>query len=405
VRSRTGEFFNDCAGQITQLAVQIEAYLFTDEHAAKKAAYEALLRSFPRNITLSILVDATMQAMVQTWLSALGLTCPYNLIPVPGNKVSFGGAWMRDAFLCATQNGVTEYLKPNIGKLGGDQADWLSASNGTAVIDLDEIFLDGGDSLVGQDFRLAGNRAVRTTCELVDYKCNYATALDRFAKLDRRRFYPVGYRPSEIKHKTLWFRDQVRRRLDAARQLKTAVQPPPGGFTLPSLHLMQVLLEMLRLFLEDGLVQDWAHIDLVVSVTGRKSNGRDVLLVAKTALSAAPGEEEILESDRLDALATYLGECGFDVRLNPAPYLADPGRTLWYNNTIVQTGPDKVWLPQFSDADPGYQAADDANVRIWQDLGFDVVRVPGWFAFVKSSGSIRCATNVLGRRYHPNQLS
>ncbi|MES0100661.1 hypothetical protein [Mesorhizobium sp. M0019] len=391
--------FADCEGRITRLAVQIQAYLFTEGYAAEKAAYEALLQTFPHDVTISVLFDAAMAADVAAWLSGLRLACVYNPVGVPGGKVSLGRTWMRDAFLCVTDNTTIQYLKPYISKQGGDQANWLAAVDGRTVTELDDIFLDGGDSLVGNNFRLVGNRAVTTTCEVMDHQCDYPTALGRFARLDHRRVYPVGYRPSRVEHKLLWFKDQVRRRLEAARQQKTAALAPPGGLPTVTLTLLRAMLEVLRLFFADGLVQDWAHIDLVVSVTGREPNGKQVLLVAKTELSPNPGEDEILESDRLEALAAYLSDCGFEVRRNPAPYLADPGISLCYNNTIVQTGPDKVWLPQFSDANPDYQAADDANARIWhEDLGFDVVRVPGWMIYVDSSASIRCATNVLERQ-------
>ena len=148
----------------------------------------------------------------------------------------------------------------------------------------------------------------------------------------------------------------------------------------------------------DELKQDWGHIDLVVSITNRKSaHGADILLVAETVLSAKPGRDERREHQRLDALAKYLRDCGFEIIRNPAPF--DPSRaaTLCYNNTIMQSNPRTVWLPQFADADPRYRASDELNVEIWQQLGYKVIPVPGWMAYVGSKGSIRCATNVLER--------
>ena len=78
------------------------------------------------------------------------------------------------------------------------------------------------------------------------------------------------------------------------------------------------------------------------------------------------------ESDRLWALAKYLGDCGFHVIRNPAPYALPSGDTLWYNNTIVQTDPDLVWLPQFAQPDGRFADTDEANRKIWRDLGFEV---------------------------------
>ena len=148
----------------------------------------------------------------------------------------------------------------------------------------------------------------------------------------------------------------------------------------------------------DELNQSWGHIDLVVSLTGRKQESKDVLLVAETVLSDNPGKDETRESDRLWALAKYLGDCGFHVIRNPAPYALPSGNTLWYNNTIVQTDPDLVWLPQFAQPDGRFADTDAANRKIWCDLGFKVVPVAGWMAYVGSGGSIRCATSVLERQ-------
>jgi hypothetical protein len=246
-----------------------------------------------------------------------------------------------------------------------DQADWLGACDGTDVVRLNALSLDGGDSLVGEDFRLVGNNAIKTTCRIAGHQCSYEEALARFANLDKRRFFPVGYRRSDIERKSPWSIDQK-----AARQLSGT----------------------------DELMEDWGHIDLVVSITNRKNaNGADILLVAESVLSAKPGSDERREHRRLDALAKYLRDCGFEVIRNPAPFDRLRVQTLWYNNTIMQSNPRTVWLPQFADADPQYRASDEHNVQIWQELGYKVIPVPGWMAYVGSRGSIRCATNVLER--------
>ena len=119
-------------------------------------------------------------------------------------------------------------------------------------------------------------------------------------------------------------------------------------------------------------------------------------MVAETQLSK-PDRYEIAESNRLNALAEHLRECGFHVVRNPSPYDKSLFQTLWYNNTIVQNDPDIVWLPQFAD-NGRFADTDEANRKIWRDLGFDVVPVAGWLAFERSEGSIRCATSVIARQ-------
>ena len=82
----------------------------------------------------------------------------------------------------------------------------------------------------------------------------------------------------------------------------------------------------------------------------------------------------------------------------PRPLALPSGDTLWYNNTIIQTDPDLVWLPQFAQPDGRFADTEEANRKIWRDLGFKVVPVAGWMAYESSGGSIRCATSVLGVR-------
>jgi hypothetical protein len=141
-------------------------------------------------------------------------------------------------------------------------------------------------------------------------------------------------------------------------------------------------------------MQNWLHIDVVVSLTGRKQPGtRGTLVVAETRLSEKPAGFETLESNCLRGLSDYLRSIGFHVVNNPAPYV---NGTLGYNNTIVQNNPDIVWLPQFAH-DGRFADTDAENRKVWSDLGFKVIPVEGWIAFHKSTGSIRCATNVLQR--------
>ena len=261
---------------------------------------------------------------------------------------------MRDAFLRGRRHGTPSYMKCRASKPAADQADWLSASDGMPVVEIKDVFLDGGDCLVGPDFWLVGKNAVKRTTAIAGHLCDEATAVARIAALDRRPLSVVGYRSVETR----------------------MVSPP-------ALH---------------ELVQGWAHIDLVVSLTGRKPRGtKGSLVVAETQLSPKPDRYEIAERDRLNALAEHLRECGFHVIRNPSPYDKSLFQTLWYNNTIVQTDPDSVWLPQFA-GNGRFADTDEANRKIWRDLGFDVVPVAGWLAFERSEGSIRCATSVIARQ-------
>ena len=347
-------FADDVSGRITEIAVQIAAYLFEAGNADKKIAYEQLLRSFPAAMHVRVLADAARVATVEAWLSGLALSCRCTVEAVAAAGVSSTTTWLRDAFLRGQRDGTPIYAKCRASKPGADQADWLSASDGTPVVEITDVFLEGGDCLVGPDFWLVGKSAVKRSAEITGHLCDEATALARIAALDCRPLCVVGYRNVETR----------------------TVSPAP-------LH---------------DLAQGWAHIDLVVSLTGRKPRGtKGSLMIAETQLSPKPDRYEIAERDRLNALAQHLRECGFNVIRNPSPYDKSLFQTLWYNNTIVQTDPDIVWLPQFADHGR-FADTDEANRKIWRGLGFDVVPVAGWLAFERSEGSIRCATSVIARQ-------
>ena len=177
-----------------------------------------------------------------------------------GGRRQLHTTWLRDAFLRGQRDGTPIYAKCRASKPGADQADWLSASDGTPVVEITDVFLEGGDCLVGPDFWLVGKSAVKRTAEITGHLCDEATALARIAALDCRPLCVVGYRNVETR----------------------TVSPAP-------LH---------------DLAQGWAHIDLVVSLTGRKPRGtKGSLMIAETQLSPKPDRYEIAERDRLNALA------------------------------------------------------------------------------------------------------
>ena len=362
---------DDVSGRIGRIAIQIASSLFDGKNIEKKYAYEQLLGSFPAGVHLDVVTDDAIVTQVREWLSCLELSCSVSMVAVAGGKVSSSTTWMRDAFIRGTRNGTTGYLKCLASKSGNDQARWLAAADGTPVVCVPDVLLDGGDSLVGVDFRLVGHAAVKQTSDIAGYLCDYDTALRRIEALDSRPLFVVGYRPEDIRNRSS---------LAATGNAALASVDPP---LRPA---------------SNELNQSWGHIDLVVSLTGRKHESKDVLLVAETVLSDNPDRDEIRESDRLWALAKYLRDCGFHVIRNPAPYALPSGDTLWYNNTIVQTDPDLVWLPQFAQPGGRFADTDEANRKIWCDLGFKVIPVAGWMAYESSGGSIRCATSVLERR-------
>jgi hypothetical protein len=346
---------DDVSGCITRIAVQVMSDLLESARTDMKFAYEKLLQSFLAGMHVEVLADHAMAASVETWLSGLGLRCSYHVAAAPPGATGKGSPWVRDAFLRGTRGGKPSYIRCHASKEEADQACRLSAIDGIPVASVPDVFLDGGDSLVGPDFRLAGINAVIRTADVAGHLCDLATAAARIRALDTRPLWIVGYVPQQI-----------------GNEAAATMSDPPL----------------------ERLMQNWLHIDMVISLTGRKEPGtRGTLVVAETRLSEKPRGFEMLESNGLRGLSDYLRSIGFHVVNNPAPYV---NGTLGYNNTIVQNDPDIVWLPQFAH-DGRFADTDEENRNVWSDLGFKVIPVEGWIAFHKSTGSIRCATNVLQR--------
>lgn len=386
---------DDVTGGITRMAVQISSDVLSPLHTDMKLAYQNLLQSFSSDTHVLIFTDEAIAGDVKSWLTGLNLCYVPSIVALSVDAVTHTTAWMRDAFLRGERNGQQSYIKCQISRANADQAYWLSAIDGTPVVSLPDTFLDGGDSLVGPDFRLVGKNAVYHTGDLAGHLCKPAVALARLSALDTTRpLTVVGYLPRAIRNKSNWIRFEVRRRMQEMQgSTPLATNIPP---ILPiSVALMRALTATITDLLLNRLSQIWLHIDQVVAVTGRKETGtKGTLLVAEIVPSGTSNWEEGVAADCLAALSEYLRGSGYKVINNPTRYIGGP---LCYNNTIVQIDPDVVWVPQFS-TNGEFSETDEANRKIWCDLGFEVRPVDGWMAFHQSSGAIRCATNVLARR-------
>jgi hypothetical protein len=351
--------------------MQLLPGIFSPSKTGQRHAYASLLAAFPEDMAVAVLVDHDQSGQVEEWLSGLRLSCRLEVTRVGDGKLRKPIAWIRDAFLCSSENGQTKYLKTGTRSEDG-QAFWLGETDGTPVETL-PVALDGGDCLVGSDFWLVGANAIATTAAMAGKAGDYAMAEARLASVDRRRMIVTGFRLSDV---------------NRARAGLRGTTTQTAGASEPSKHSAA-----------NRIMQNWAHIDLVVSVTGaRDGEGREILLVASTTLPPAPYSAAAATQDRrLDALALHLARNGFSIIRNPVPFASSPKRIFAYNNVIAELHPQRVWLPQFASPDGEFSDIDAANARIWTELGFTVVPVPGWRAFTASDASIRCAANVLRR--------
>jgi hypothetical protein len=158
----------------------------------------------------------------------------------------------------------------------------------------------------------------------------------------------------------------------------------------------------------DGLI----HIDLFITLTGVKKDGRYVVLLGQPVDEAGNviEEEEVNMSkyvQQLEAIRQADGRRKFLVVRNPMPRVnrvwGGP-YTFFYNNCLVEVtegkGGKTVWLPQFAFNAPNDISTDfDRQMRtIWENLGFRVEFIAADFHwFCQDLGALHCLTNELLR--------
>ncbi|HEX2274315.1 MAG TPA: hypothetical protein VHG90_10635, partial [Acidimicrobiales bacterium] len=161
-----------------------------------------------------------------------------------------------------------------------------------------------------------------------------------------------------------------------------------------------------------GSLQPIFHIDMFLSLAGRNpESGRYRVLVGSPA-SAAELLEERLPDHALalafDEIARRLKRLGFEVVRTPLPrvYVDYPDERLrqWYfatsNNCLVEITESsrRVWLPTYGHGPwTALRATDEANKRIWEGLGFDVVQLGDFHYFAQNLGSLHCIKKYLER--------
>ena len=408
----------DIGHSISRLAIAMATEYFRPEHKSKREAYEMLAKNLFPDMTLIVLAEKQLRPQIEDWLKSIDISCKPVVAALAENG-SFtnetGTAWIQDRFLCASRDQSRIHLIPstnNDAEHGRLLAEFENIEFENIEDNSASVHLEGGDCLVGEEFWLVGAKSVELTAALPGQLSALDKAEEKIAKVDGRPLHIVGYYPSDIEdawERATWFLSEARAaaraeadQLDGLQQAESS----PAKRPIPGHQLFRALKQGFSHFSAPRkLYQPWHHIDLMVSVTGETRFGKPLLLVADPMMPPCPLEEESRSfSVRLGATVKRLLEAGFAVERNPAPYIRnknDPSssqRPRGYNNVLVQNKPNKiVWLPHFGDKEDELKDVDAANRKIWEDLGFEVVPVPGWSALARNKGALRCAVKVLSR--------
>jgi hypothetical protein len=256
----------------------------------------------------------------------------------------------------------------------------------------------GGDVLAGDDFVLVGRHLLdATAATLADEPAvpdgsadRRAVALERYTDLlaGDRRLLVVGTDRSLPQHRTRTIRSRGRE----------VVEVLPGGGESP--HPL-------------------IHLDMFVTLAGRRRDGRYRVLVGSPALADELLARPVVDTalvEHLDDVAAQLTREGFEVLRNPLPLTYGDGRReidgevrdvrLWYlataNNCLVQLDEgagNRVWLPTYGHGAWRELAVTDAvNRRMWEQLGATVHGLTSFHTFTQRFGALHCIAKELDRR-------
>ena len=358
------------------------------EIAPYAQGFRAVLEGLPAHTIRTVACHAEVVASVEDWLEEMELGDRSEVLPLEdGRRFT---VWAQDTCVVQTRRaGETRLLTPSSFPRMDDAWVLAQAAEGLSLPTAStDLFFQGGNVLVGDDFWLLGTDALLQTLKQGPHRDEGAVLRD-FAELfdHRRRLILVGTDLS----------------VPSAMSRPTPVEVASDG---------EAWEELIHTGSPSGTRQPLFDLDTFLSLAGRRPDGRYRILVGDPRLAAEIAGTPLpvhAVPDVFDDVARQLDALGFDVHRNPLPLVHhdDPvlRRRRWYfataNNVLTEaTGARaRVWLPTYGDADhPELCDVDARNAAIWEDLGFDVQTLPPFHVFARGLGAVRCMCKILDRR-------
>jgi hypothetical protein len=356
-----------------------------------------LFRQLPPAVELTVLAHASVIDGLQQAVDAERAGATTTIVEAPAYLQYT--VWAEDPYVVVDDVGSephrTFLVEPFTFPRAGDGIVADLVAEATEIQSLQSpLYFQGGNVLIGDDFVLIG----------VDY---LSATLETFA-----RYHPVLGFPQDPGQARQFVVDLFRQTFDPGRDVffvGTRLQVP-GAEERPLTIDGEQWTEVLHA--GTGHHQPIFHVDMFVSLTGRAPSGRYRLLVGSPAeadrILGRPPQPDAL-SPIFDDVAKGLESQGFEVIRNPLPltYVDDPAarERFWYfatsNNCLVQIDEadgSHVWLPTYGHgAWSELAATDDANRRIWEELGFTVHQLADYNVFAQNLGSVHCIKKYLAR--------
>jgi len=361
-------------------------------HGAAKSLLAALKEGGARVDLLASEKSSAAAAALRSDVKFAPNGCEVHVVPATAFNSDY---WLRDILLRATEiaTGLPAATRTKNKEGFGKLRDWIIARFHLKQIDWPDILLDGGDSLVVDDrYWLLGAGSVSDMIRPQRGDPAWSQALAKIA-------HDVGRQPLVLGADSNTLSLTVRLLLSRVEEIAGLRKPgdpkgsqPAGEATVQMTTGADLSADLVP---ANGEKSEWAHADMVVAVTGKTDDdGSPIVLVAEPTAKICPQSKAATDAEEiLGTIAKDLKAAGLKVIRNPAAY--HQLGVLPYNNVIVQTDPDVVWLPTFGSDLEGMKAIDDENIRIWHDdLKFaKVIPVPGWSQLAsEQQGCIRCAT-------------
>jgi hypothetical protein len=388
VRPSNPSLIGTADGAIKRILLTIPKYAVDDP--TMSAAYQALIGSLPATTAIVALVQNSAKPTIDSWLASGGRTAT-SIVDTFEDTLNIS-IWAEDGYVVVLDkgSGSTYFVEPYSFPRYGDGLVANFVTNFTDIRDTQApLYFQGGNVLVGDDFFLIG----------ADYP---AHSLDYIGRVLQP---PVGVTPEAFVE--TMYRDY----LDRERNLIYVGSglPVPAEQTRPITVNGKRWTETICSGNAKGTTQPLFHIDMFITLIGR-SNQKYKLLVGDPKMAfdvLGQTTPEHAMSPIFDDIAESLHGKGFEVVRNPLPlaYMDDSrGKNRsWYfatsNNALVQNSPTKeVWLPTYGYGDWTELAkTDDANKKIWADLGFVVHQLPDFHPFAENLGAVHCIKKYLAR--------
>ena len=407
---------SDTEGYIDQLFIVIPKDIFENSCKLSRSlrnSYTSLLSVLPDSINVEIYVSEKNQTNLLNLVPHIAVRENFNVHALPDNEIDGDDHWVRDHLHFYRGFSDLRARKPKLARKTRIEH-WIEKKFPRAAIEPLDVYLDGGNQLVSGDFRIVGWSSVKTgICSSGgDIYCQLEKNIEIIDNLDRREvyyFYSIIEKISGAQSilfgnmecgsleevvgllQARWEFDEYVQYLN---QIPNLDRRPPSELSVEKVD------------------QDGVHVDLFISVTGVKKNGKDVVLVADLVpvgnkkIANNPVFQELTIA--LDIFSKILEKFGFEVIRNMVPYKLDSVgsgefRARYYNNVIVETlaRPERckpfVFVPCFGDEEEDLLEFDQQNLEIWTERGFEPIPLAGWGGLCGLFGAARCATNVSKR--------